>query len=988
MEYEDAAISQGHAYDRAVKYVATLVRDQRDVGFSTQEVVHGDITGVFDNFYIPFLSFFENQLRESIPSLLQDPVQIETDKVVNAAVAMLRFRLMAIASKVLITEIHLRKKANKLGGSNGIERYEDFNAKMLLIPYQLSILNKYPVLSYLLYTTIFSALSWVRGIIGDFCRDYPRIKEKFMLNSSGIEKLELGLGDPHNNGKAVSIVVMVGGERLVYKPHATAPESIYIKLVDWVNCSGQLKTQISYAKTLAGEGYGWHEYIEARPCRDNQEAKRFFYRSGALLALLHICRAVDIHGENLIACGEHPVVIDLETLFSNVNPVLYGENMMTIFLRQVNDSALGTMLLPQNFSFSTFDLDISALSGDSGEESRRIRVNSVVNRGTDDIRIKEVFYVTEGHGNRATLGGEKLAPAKYYKEIEEGFTDCYKLVCRVKPEFIKLISSFSTIKFRQIVKPTHIYYKFIEAGYHPKYMTSFEARYRLFSILYGEDEEKNKHSPVGQAEIEALFSNNIPYFAADFGSGNLYTDSGQCITSYFKRPLLEILAKRIEGLSRNSLQRQLDYIRMSLVTTENNIWGGDHGGETINIRQHEIFKPGESFLHSACRIGDYLEQTAIYGPDTSICTWLTLVIAKESGFEMNAVNYSIYEGGGLVLFLACLGKETGDSKYSHLARAALKGIEFLYHPQRADTLLPMSAYWGTGSLVYLYYNLSVLWNDSELYEKYKEALTKLINLEVSEEEPLDYLGGLAGVVTLLVNIYREERDEALLKQACRYGRLLYQRSKNNGEMLTGLSHGYAGVSLALIALGRIAKIDRYFNWGRQLIVKENTYYSHTTENWLDLRQIQESEAGIAYWCHGAAGIGLARALVADFIDEEEALAQELKRDIEAAVAKTFKFGFAGDGNSLCHGHFGNLDILLKIASLQNNRTGLKDRIIKEAREVMERNCIHGMPYQPLGFMLGLTGIGYVLLRLVNNNYPSVLALDVAKGTVCEGDLHV
>ena len=42
--------------------------------------------------------------------------------------------------------------------------------------------------------------------------------------------------------------------------------------------------------------------------------KRFFKRAGAWLALFHCFGGTDFHQENIIAAGEHPVPIDLETV--------------------------------------------------------------------------------------------------------------------------------------------------------------------------------------------------------------------------------------------------------------------------------------------------------------------------------------------------------------------------------------------------------------------------------------------------------------------------------------------------------------------------------------------------------------------------------------------------------------------------------------------------------------------------------------------------
>ncbi|MBX4341401.1 DUF4135 domain-containing protein, partial [Mycobacterium tuberculosis] len=64
-------------------------------------------------------------------------------------------------------------------------------------------------------------------------------------------------------------------------------------------------------------GYGWQEYIAYRECLTEEELKRFYYRQGGYIALLYFFRSSDFHFENIIASGEFPVLIDLETLFSN-----------------------------------------------------------------------------------------------------------------------------------------------------------------------------------------------------------------------------------------------------------------------------------------------------------------------------------------------------------------------------------------------------------------------------------------------------------------------------------------------------------------------------------------------------------------------------------------------------------------------------------------------------------------------------------------------
>ena len=60
--------------------------------------------------------------------------------------------------------------------------------------------------------------------------------------------------------------------------------------------------------------HGWVEFVEHLPCRDHDEARRYYERAGMLLCLFYVLEGTDCHYENIIASGEYPVLIDTETL--------------------------------------------------------------------------------------------------------------------------------------------------------------------------------------------------------------------------------------------------------------------------------------------------------------------------------------------------------------------------------------------------------------------------------------------------------------------------------------------------------------------------------------------------------------------------------------------------------------------------------------------------------------------------------------------------
>ena len=84
-------------------------------------------------------------------------------------------------------------------------------------------------------------------------------------------------------------------------------------LVERLNRSGA-PVELKAAHVIARDGYGWTEFIDHAGCADDEACERFFRRAGAWLALFHCFAGTDMHQENLIAAGEHPVPIDLEMI--------------------------------------------------------------------------------------------------------------------------------------------------------------------------------------------------------------------------------------------------------------------------------------------------------------------------------------------------------------------------------------------------------------------------------------------------------------------------------------------------------------------------------------------------------------------------------------------------------------------------------------------------------------------------------------------------
>jgi lantibiotic modifying enzyme len=134
------------------------------------------------------------------------------------------------------------------------------------------------------------------------------------------------------------------------------------------------------------------------------------------------------------------------------------------------------------------------------------------------------------------------------------------------------------------------------------------------------------------------------------------------------------------------------------------------------------------------------------------------------------------------------------------------------------------------------------------------------------------------------------------------------------------------------------------------------------------------------WCHGAAGIGLARLGGLGMLDTSE-----IRADVEIALETTLRQGMQSIDH-LCCGTGGQAEFLLA-ASIQLARPELAEtarlwtsQVIRKAKQAgrdalgLSAASSHGIPtwFRP-GFFQGLSGIGYWLLHLAApGQIPAVL----------------
>jgi type 2 lantibiotic biosynthesis protein LanM len=910
--------------------------------------------------------------------------------------------LLFQVSKPLILEMHIARLEGRLEGDTPEGRFDDFLRRLgeeqLIVP----LLAKYPVLARQLVTTVDHWAEYLSEFIAHLCADWSAVCATFADGGEPglLKTLDAGQGDTHRRGRSVLLLRFESGLRLLYKPKPLDVDAHFQELLSWLNARGA-EPPLRPLKLLPRSGYGWAEFVAASPCRSEAELARFYERQGAYLAVLYSLGAADVHNENLLAAGEHPMIVDLEALFHpNVyaGDAILGANLAAEALDQ---SVWQVGLLPRRVwsDEESVGVDMSGLGGDPGQMNPHPIVGWE-RAGRDEMRLTRRRVELPASKNRPRLGGEEVDALAYQDSILAGFTRMYRLLAQHKEAFLTdRLPRFAGDDIRVVVRSTNVYSLLLYESFHPDLLRDALDRDRFFDRLWGEAAQRPHLAGVIPAERRDLLRADIPFFAASPPSRTIFTSEGEPLVDFLAEPSLDVVRRRVHELGEADLAEQLWIIEASLATLRM----GRHQAlrKHLQLLPRERAVSTERLLARATALGERLEQLALQ--NDSGAYWLGVGPLDDSNWGVFPAGVDLYAGApGIALFLAYLGSVTGEQSHTSLSRRALAPVraqvrtwlEEEGREQNAAFALPtVGAFDGVASVVYVLLNLGTLWREPELVREAEALVAKLPPL-ISRDENLDVVYGSAGCILVLLALHaiRPSRNtldvavqcgERLLATAQPLERGLAWTTLEGQPPLGGFSHGAAGVALSLLQLAGRSGEERFRAAALEAREYDRSLFIPELNHWRDLRVFPEkrrqraarSEGQVMVaWCHGAPGIGLAR--LAGLNDSDDA---NVRAEIDIALASTIEHGFDMN-HSLCHGALGNLELLLTAAEVLGRPQDHEEleRAAAVALGSLEANGpVTGVPLgvETPGFMTGLAGIGYELLRVAEpKKVPSALVL--------------
>jgi type 2 lantibiotic biosynthesis protein LanM len=911
-------------------------------------------------------------------------------------------QLLSQISRTLTLELHVARLEGRLAGETSEERFDNFMQQMSCEERLLALLEEYAPLARLLMKTVDNWVSASIEVLQRLCADWDELHQT--LSPEGdpglLAEVTGGIGDLHKRGRSTLKLRFASGFQVMYKPRSLAIDQHFQDLLVWLNARGDHPAFRTIAIIDKG-AYGWSEFVLSEGCSTAEEVARFYERQGGYLALLYALEATDFHHENLLASGEHPVMIDLEALFhprwlANMPPMA-GR----VAFETMQASVLRVGLLPQRIwgNQERIGVDISGLGGKGGQLSPR-PVLQIEAQGTDQMRFIRQPIEMPAKNNRPTLAGNAADVLDYSDHVLLGFSKIYRLLMTHRDAlFTGPLQAFAQDETRVIVRPTKTYAQLLYESYHPDLLRDMLERDRFFDRLWGSVERMPHLRQLIAAERDDLHAGDIPFFSTRPDTRDLYTSWGARIPEMFAEPGMEVVKQCLQRLSEEDLARQIWFIKASFAASH--VGNGHLNYASSQLVPARTQAAPERLIQAACAVGDRLSERALlseYGAN-----WLGLTFIHEREWALLPAGLDLYSGvAGIALFLAYLGAVTGIAKYTDLAQAACTSVKEQVKEFR-DSQWSVGAYSGWGGIIYLYTHLGMLWQDQALLDE-AEELVKMLSDQVDKDQALDVLGGVAGCILSLLNLYRARPSAPTLATALRCGnRLLAQAAQCGAEShpaaeagealpstsrpLAGFSHGAAGMALSLLKLATVSRQDRFRQGACAAMAYERQLFSPERQNWPDLRDIVtmgidpallpgvEETRFMATWCHGAPGIGLGRLASLPYYDD-----RMIHEEIAAALQTTLKEGF-GLNHSLCHGDLGNLETILTAAQVLGDAEyqAHVERLAAMILESIEtRGWLTGIPMgvETPGLLTGISGIGYELLRLgAPERVPCLLVLE-------------
>ena len=820
--------------------------------------------------------------------------------------------------------------------------------------------------------------------------------------------LGFGSGDSHNGGRSVAICRFEDGTRIVYKPRSCSVDVAFADIAAELNGRLDPDLQLRVPRTIDRGNWGWVEFIEAAPCADLDGLRAYHRRMGVLLAVIHTLQGNDFHLENVMACGAHPVPIDLETVCVPSADFPSTEFEPDRTLEIIEHSVLRTLLLPSAMGFGGGQArNLGAMRIEVGEAADR-RIRRLVRVNTDFqawVRSEDPAAGRRSESEAWVESGETLDPVEQQAASEAGYREAYEVIRNHRDGLVAESSPVHRLGeawVRILNRATNIYVRLITQSTEAVHAATGVDRWlnleRAALAVGDEGDDSIRRSVVAvvRAELDAMHEGDVAYFITP-GQGLTYwtvdfetTDPVEVEGTRLRRSAVDSALQQLGRMSPEDLARQVELQGDSYRTTVMSLSRALHGTRTDSSRSTAIgFEPsGIPLEEMVPRTLERIAELAI--PSGDYVNWIDLSLDTQSeSIRPAALGPDLYSGrGGLALLFERAYRALGDDRWLDVARRSLAfevGLAGMKGGLESLRRMPPGGMMERGGLVAGAWAIGRHEGQGAFRDVARSLAVDLSARTVESDGAFDVIAGSAGYIMLLLRL---EEEEPLPGMADVVGRLADHLVRHVRDVegpgwtsrlaqlpLCGFGHGRAGVALALVQAGRFLDRSDLVDLGLAAFEAEHRLRGATPEDtWPDyrgltIREKGKASHGMAAWCAGSEGIALSRAAALQLVE-----APHLEDDLAFAL-EGIGPSEADARTHLCCGASGRLLMHRTIARVQGTTGAVDDAGIEgQVAGLLERLESADPGTMGVGLMQGIGGVAYLGLDVLEADGSDVLLL--------------
>jgi|GEM_PF-6087064 len=840
--------------------------------------------------------------------------------------------LLPMIIKCCVIEMHKLRIHEALKGNTPEERFNDFIKQSMEKAMYERLWDTYPVLKQCVETKANDYIVAMNEFLQHLNNDLEQIEKTLLPQPIKRFTNFKASGDTHRQCRRVIIISATSENgdaiRFVYKPRSLSNERYYADFCRWYN-SVSRTPDLKFPTIIEHDTHGYCEFIEHTTCKKPSDINEFYHSLGEISALLLIINGLDIHYENLIAQGPHPVLIDMECIMA---PVI---NAYQHSYPNVGQS----LILPRqtNVNKKSKGVDISGLSENDDQRSWR-KVPRWHKPGTDEMHLIREDATIKTLGNTPRLSHQRAKPINQFAiDFEQGFKTGYRTLMKHRQLLLSDNSPLfknDSVVTRYLFRSTSDYAILLNESYHPLLLMMKKKYHDHINWLDEILAYRPYYQNVVISEKKDIYKGDIPYFESRADVQAVYDSHLEPVTCEIVRSGEEQARQLLQYLSHDHLKTQCQLIQFSFIA---------HNWNKLDITEIKGMRYHQNTNHNLkCQdIIQHITQTATI-TDGHI-SWVQLSLDEHQSWVSDLTGFTFYNGTmGVAFTLAQWHRLYSCRDCQRMTEQILKSI---YHHISEHPAVGFGLN-GYAGMLYAAHHIHQCG-----FDEAKPIIDHLIQHPNAtpnhHDEVFDLMGGICHDITTLLHLKNDYNLEEstihekmnFLKEKCPDPTTFAHDEDSHFEdgtihpPLLSYAHGIAGVA---ICFSRYAK---QFNdpFAKEWVFKTfdllDHYFNTDRKYWPDMRfccdvkALDDVTAQPPAWCGGHVGIGL---FYIECFEQWPELKERALNRLENALYVTKKIAESNQQlPNLCCGFYGDLDFLVEINNrLPNTLSTATDPIIQ------------------------------------------------------------